>query len=247
MYLKTLLWNWRNVQSYLLPPRAPVRQLHYLNRNIHPSPYDCHHKIIIGVLSNTNKMVRAIWLAGTFAFVAQARAQGTGQATISFDTAPRVIDDLGTQLSVIPDTLLEDSPLLNLTGLEKRKKIDLIVAVATVVGSTASVVIAANAGTDIYEYIAQKIKDKSDRNSCTLTYGTDSDDGSYEGYAFQATTTGSNCDTTAIYQTILNAVEDCANKLHNARSVRGCCKSSHGGTWTGHLRLTADPDQFLPF
>jgi hypothetical protein len=126
---------------------------------------------------------------------------------------------------------------LNVTSLEKRRKIDVVVAVATVVGSTASVVIAANAGTDIYEYIAQKIKDKSDRNSCTLTYGTDSDDGSYEGYAFQATTTGSNCDTTAIYQTILNAVEGCANKLHNARSVRGCCKSSHGGTWTGHLRF----------
>jgi hypothetical protein len=139
---------------------------------------------------------------------------------------------------VIPDTLLEDSPLLNVTGFEKRRKIDVVVAVATVVGSTASVVIAANAGTDIYEYIAQKINDKSNRNSCTLTYG------SYEGYAFQATTTGSNCDTTAIYQTILNAVEDCANKLQNARSVRGCCKFSHGGTWTGHLRLTADPDQF---
>lgn len=189
-------------------------------------------------------MVRTIWLAGIAASLGQARAQETSQATISFDTAPRVIDDLGTHLSVIPDALLETSALLNVTGIEKRKPIEVVVAVATVVGAGASVVIASGAGPDIYKYIAQKIKDKSDQNSCTLTYGTDSNDGYFEGYAFQATTTGSKCDTTAIYKTVLNAVQDCADDLHNAKAVRGCCKFSHGGTWTGHLRLTGDPNKF---
>lgn len=140
---------------------------------------------------------------------------------------------------------MHDSPYLNAaSGLHKRKKIDVAVKYATVVGGAAGVVLGAQAGTDIYTFIASNIKGKSDQNSCTLTYGTDSDDGTYEGYAFQATTTGSKCDTTAIYKTILHAVQECADDLHAAKAVRGCCTFSHGGTWTGHLRLTANPDKF---
>jgi hypothetical protein len=166
-------------------------------------------------------------------------------ATVQFDTAPRVIENNNSTLSVVPDTLMDTSPLLDTTSrIQKRKAIDVAVKVATVVGGSTGIVLGGKAGIDIYEYIAQKIKTKSDQKSCTLTYGTDSNDGTFEGYAFQATTSGSNCDTTAIYKTILNAVKECADDLHNAKAVRGCCTFTHGGTWTGHLRLTADPNKF---
>lgn len=188
-------------------------------------------------------MVRAVWFAGLVTALAEAQAQAAGRANVSFNTAPRVIDDLGTSLSVTPDALLETSDLLNVTGIEKRKSID-VVSVATVVGAGSSVITASNAALEIYKYIAQRIKDRSNQNSCTLWYGTDNDNGKIEGFAYRATTTGSNCDTTAIYDTILNAVRKCADDLNTARAVRGCCKFSHDGTWTGHLVLTGDPDKF---
>lgn len=188
-------------------------------------------------------MVRLLWLSGLVTALAQA--QGLNYATVQFNTAPRVIDSsTNSTLAVVPDTLMHDSPLLDTSRIHKRKKIDVVVKVATVVGGGTGIVLGGKAGIDIYEYIAQKIKTKSDQKSCTLTYGTDSNDGTYEGYAFQATTSGSNCDTTAIYKTILNAVEECADDLNQAKAVRGCCTFTHGGTWTGHLRLTADPDKF---
>jgi hypothetical protein len=100
-------------------------------------------------------------------------------------------------------------------------------------------------GIDTYGYLAQMAKSRSDQNSCTLTYGTDSNDGIIEGYAFNATVTGSNCDdTSAVYGEILSAVQECADNLHDAHAVRGCCTFSHGGMWKGHLRLTADPGKF---
>jgi hypothetical protein len=100
-------------------------------------------------------------------------------------------------------------------------------------------------GIDIYGYLAQMAKSRSDRNSCTLTYGTDSNDGIFEGYAFNATVTGLKCDdTTAIYEELITAVQGCADDLHNAHAVRGCCGFSHGGMWKGQLRLTADPEAF---
>lgn len=33
-----------------------------------------------------------------------------------------------------------------------------------------------------------------------------------------------------------------ADRLHEARAVRGFCRSSDGGTWAGQLRLTAEAD-----
>jgi hypothetical protein len=188
-------------------------------------------------------MVRLLWLSGLVAALAQA--QQLNYATVQFDTAPRVIENNNSTLSVVPDTLMDTSPLLDTTSrIQKRKAIDVAVKVATVVGGSTGIVLGGKAGIDIYEYIAQKIKTKSDQKSCTLTYGTDSNDGTFEGYAFQATTSGSNCDTTAIYKTILNAVKECADDLHNAKAVRGCCTFTHGGTRTGHLRLTADLNKF---
>lgn len=161
--------------------------------------------------------------------------------TVNFDTSAQTIPGSEMSFAVIPEVLASDSPLLNTTSLEARGAIEVTVAVATVISSAASVVLAGNAAADLYNTIAAKIKAKSDANSCTLTYGTDSDDGYYEGYAYEATTTGSNCDTTAILTTIQKAVKKCATKLSDAGASRGCCKFRHGGTWTGHLRLTAEP------
>jgi hypothetical protein len=108
-----------------------------------------------------------------------------------------------------------------------------------------AVIIAGNAAVDLYDNIAAKIKAKSDQNSCTLVFGTDYNDGYYEGYAHQATTTGKNCGTTAIQKTIDNAVRNCATKLNEASAVTGCCNFRHGeGSWHRHLRLSASPERF---
>ena len=148
------------------------------------------------------------------------------------------------QLSVIPHTVRDDCPLLNSTRLQRRKAIDVIVAGSTAASAFGTLVLAANAGAQLYDRIAVVFKGKSDQNSCTLTYETESDDGYYMGYAYEATTTGSNCDTTALEKTMKNAVYSCADKLHNAGAVRGCCQFTHGGTWTRHLRLSADPAKY---
>lgn len=158
-----------------------------------------------------------------------------------FDTDAGLIDDLGTTLSVFPEVLHPDSHLLNATGLQKRRGID--VAISTTIAA-GTVILAANAALTFYDNIAAKIKAKSDENSCTLTYGTEWDNYTHEGYAYQATTTGSNCETTAIKETMQNAVKSCANKLHDAGSTLGCCRFEHGGTWTGWLRLSADPERY---
>lgn len=111
-----------------------------------------------------------------------------------------------------------------------------------------SAVTLANTGIDVYEYIAQKIEPGSDEKSCTLTYSGDaSDDGVFEGYAFNATVTGSKCgDATAVYGEVLGRVQQCADALHDAHAVRGCCHFSYKRKWHGHLKLTVDPDNFPP-
>lgn len=147
-------------------------------------------------------------------------------------------------MAVVPDILASTSPLLNTTGLEKRKKIDVAVKVATIAGGGGSIVLAANAALEPYKSIATIIKSHSNANSCTLEYGTDYGHGTYEGYAFYVTTTGKNCDTTALYKTILKAVKNCADRLHNAHAIRGCCNFTHGGTWHGHLKLSGNPSSF---
>ncbi|KAF7156373.1 hypothetical protein CNMCM6106_009640 [Aspergillus hiratsukae] len=76
------------------------------------------------------------------------------------------------------------------------------------------------------------IKNKSDLDSCTLTYGTDTADDYYYGYAYEATTTGSNCDTTAEKKTILAAVEKCANQLHAAGALCIPARCIHPTTTT---------------
>jgi len=202
-------------------------------------------------------MVHLLWVFGLAATLASAgpvpEPVSERNFTVWWDHTPHAPEGLeGTNatVAVTPHVLSPDSPLLNSSGLsargdlETRTAIETTVAVATVVGAAAGVILAGNAGIDIYTYIAGVIEAKSNANSCTLTYGTDTADAATMGYAYQATTTGSNCDTTAIQATVLSAVESCASSLHNAGAVSGCCRFSHGGTWTGHLRLTANTSSY---
>lgn len=125
--------------------------------------------------------------------------------------------------------------------LQKRKKIKVDWAG---VGVAFNIPISINNGLGIWDNIAAKIKGKSDENSCSATWGTAFDNEQYLGYAYHATSTGKNCDTTSIYDTIKTAVRDCASKLQDARAVVGCCNFSHGGTWMGHLQLSSAPDTY---
>jgi hypothetical protein len=190
----------------------------------------------------TSNMVRILWFAGLLAAVTQAQEK---YASVVFDTEPQMFDEQAPMVAVIPTILHPDSPLLNatadITNLQKRAAINVVIAS---VAAGAGVIVAGNCAVQLYDNIAAKIKSKSDKNSCTLVYGTDHDDGYYEGYAYQATTTGSRCDSTAIQKSINDAVRTRATKLHKARAVTGCCKFSHGGSWHGHLRLSANPDRY---
>lgn len=107
----------------------------------------------------------------------------------------------------------EVSPLYTNNTLDKRTGITTVVAATTIVKSISNVILAANAGLEIYEDIAAMTKSESDQNSCSLVYGTDSDGTYVEGYAYEATTSGENCDTTAKKKTIIAAVK-CAKKLN---------------------------------
>ncbi|KAM0301616.1 hypothetical protein HYE67_006562 [Fusarium culmorum] len=126
---------------------------------------------------------------------------------------------------------------------DTRRQID-VTAWAGVVGAGGTVVIAANSAVGIYSFIADLIKSKANSNSCSMTTGTDSDGHYVEGYAYQATTSGHDCKTTSERKTILAAVKKCADWLHSHGAINGCCKFSHGGTWTGHLRLTSQPSKY---
>lgn len=126
---------------------------------------------------------------------------------------------------------------------EKRRQID-VTAWATVALARGTTILAAEAGLNIYKEISDMIKSKSNDNSCSMTTGTDWNGHVVEGYAYLATTSGHDCKTTAETKTILAAVKDCANFQHRHGAISGCCKFSHGGTWTGYLRLTSQPSKY---
>lgn len=126
---------------------------------------------------------------------------------------------------------------------DTRREID-VSAWANVVAAGSSVIIAGYNGIGIYQFISDVIKSKANSDSCSMTIGTDSDGHHVEGYAYQATTSGHDCKTTAERKTILAAVKKCADILHANGAINGCCKFSHGGTWTGHLRLTSQPSKY---
>ncbi|RBQ65349.1 hypothetical protein FVER14953_12410 [Fusarium verticillioides] len=126
---------------------------------------------------------------------------------------------------------------------QKRRHID-VTAWAGVVNAGGQVILAANAGIQIYQFISDVIKSKAEHNSCSMTIGTDGNGHVVEGYAYLATTSGHDCKTTAETKTILAAIKNCADWQHKHGAITGCCVLSHGGTWKGHLRLTSQPSKF---
>lgn len=165
--------------------------------------------------------------------------------TVTYFPIVKEWDGEGSNITVTFDLIKSNyTSLYNDTlTLDKRTSID-VTATAGIIGSGATVIIAANAALEIYKSITQIIKEKAEEKSCTLTYGTEYDGVHYEGYAYEATSSSIKCGTTAEKKTILAAVKKCANTLHSQGAIRGCCKFSHGGTWRGHLRLTGNPSKF---
>ncbi|KAJ5861192.1 uncharacterized protein N7529_008502 [Penicillium soppii] len=88
--------------------------------------------------------------------------------------------------------------------LDKRTGIT-ITQVVTTIKNGAQNIATVKAAKDIYDFIAGIIKSKADVSSCAITYGTDAGDGLVYGYAYQTTTTGSNCGSTAEKKTIVDA------------------------------------------
>jgi hypothetical protein len=188
-------------------------------------------------------MARLFWFTWLAATLAQAQQEQLN-ASVIYDTSPRAISDSQLTVAVIPVVPHPDSPLLNIAQTDppqpisrRGTPIDVTFAAGTAAGTAILVGLAA------YDLIASKIKDLSNDNSWTLTQGTVWDDKHYLGYAYHATTTGSRYDTTAELKTIQHAVAECAEDLHKAGVVVGCCNFRHGrhGTWHGHLQLSADP------
>lgn len=194
-------------------------------------------------------MVRLFYLAGLAATAIQAQQQQHQQqendtASIMFDTNPNSIDDLGSTLAVVPLIVHPDSPLLKNTtdiALQERSDINVVTVIVASVSAGFTAILAAKAGLDFYDNIIAKIKSQSDQNSCTLVYGQETVGGIYQSYAYQATTTGKNCDTTALEKTIKKAVYDCADRLSESQATFACCRFDHEGTWTGHLAISSDP------
>lgn len=180
-----------------------------------------------------DRILRPLCIAGLVAALAQARAvehqrDASGQSDLL--------------LHVTTNKILGTSPLVKSSDIHRRLPVDVVVTNATTIAATGSLIIAADATTPLYDWVAQKITASSDAHSCALVYGIDFDGEVWEGYAYQTISTGLNCDTTASCEIIRAAVGECAGSLHEARTVRGCCRFSYGGTWSGQLRLTAEAD-----
>ncbi|KAJ5144375.1 hypothetical protein N7476_004822 [Penicillium atrosanguineum] len=140
-------------------------------------------------------------------------------------------------------SVLPDSPLLTGDAQLATRDLGVSVQYTTILAGGNSIILAAAASVTICKAIATEINYRSTANQCSIVYGTSTDGKKIKGYSYRASTTGNNCKTTAIYDKILAAVEDCANDLHAQRAVTGCCKFRHGGSWTGHLRLSAEPEK----
>lgn len=187
-----------------------------------------------------NRTIRLVWIAGLSAVLAQARAMSRGDVPPHHQRDPSA--DSGLSLYITADKVLGTSPLLENHDLHPRVPVDVVVTNTTTIAAAETLVILADSTTGLYDWVTQKITASSDANSCAMVYGTDFDGESWEGYAYQTISTGLNCDTTASCEAIRVAVGDCADRLHEALAVRGCCRLSYGGTWAGQLRLTAEAD-----
>ncbi|KAJ5919490.1 hypothetical protein N7454_009325 [Penicillium verhagenii] len=139
-------------------------------------------------------------------------------------------------------SVLPDSPLLSHdTQLAIRDEVT--IQYATVLTVASAVIVAASNSITICKTIAREINYRSTANECSLVYGTAMDGVKIEGYSYRASTTGTNCKTSAVYAEILKAVNECVNDLHNQKATTGCCKFRHAGSWTGHLRVTSMPEK----
>lgn len=77
--------------------------------------------------------------------------------------------------------------------------------------------------------------------SYSLIYSTKLNGESFDGYVYEATVRGMSGDTTLMKKSVLAAVERCATGLSEKSALVGCCPFSHGQTWHGNLRLSAEP------
>lgn len=182
-----------------------------------------------------NRLLQLLCTIGVAAALAPARVMARQQQRDASGAS-----DLS--LYITTDKILGTSPLVQTAGIQPRVPVSVVVTNTTTLAAPGTLIIAADTSAPLYDWVAQKITASSDANSCTLVYGTDFDGEIWEGFAYQAISTGLNCDTTASCETIRAAVGDCADRLHEARAVRGCCRISYGGTWSGQLRLTAEAD-----
>jgi hypothetical protein len=84
--------------------------------------------------------------------------------------------------------------------------------------------------------MADKIYQQSAAKSCDPVTGvlTDSNGVSYNYYYYAS---GRNCDTTAEIKTIVSALDDAWEGLGSTSAL--CMTMSHGGTWRGHLGVSA--------
>lgn len=181
------------------------------------------------------RLLRLLCITGLATALAQARAMGHRHQR----------DDSGASdlsLYITTDKVLGTSPLLRTSDVHPRTPVDVVLTNATTLASRGTLIIAADSTTPFYDWVAQKITASSDANSCAMMYGTDFDGEVWEGFTYQTISTGSNCDTTASCETIRAAVGERADRLHEARAVRGCCRISYGGSWSGQLRLRAEAD-----
>ncbi|CAF3451013.1 unnamed protein product, partial [Fusarium graminearum] len=94
----------------------------------------------------------------------------------------------------------------HVSQFDTRREINVMMWTA-VAAAGGTVIMGGESALDIYKTIADLIKSKANSDSCSMTIGTDSDGHHVEGYAYQATTSGHDCKTTAERKTILAAVK----------------------------------------
>ena len=109
--------------------------------------------------------------------------------------------------------------------LEKRRRIG--VCEALIVG--AACVTLKNEAVDIYNYLANVIKDLSHERSC----GTFTD--TIGPIKFKYRANGKHCDTTAEEGTIAGAIENHIERRGGQVCGMECLDLTHGGTWDGFL------------
>jgi hypothetical protein len=188
-----------------------------------------------------DRISRLLCITGLVASLAQARAMR--HVPVPLHKQHDAVGNSDISLYITTDKILATSPLLQTSDVHRRVPVDVVVVTnTTIIAATSTLVIAADSTAPLYDWVAQKITASSDANSCSLVYGTDFDGEVWEGYAYQTISMGFNSDTTATCEDIRTAVGDCADRLHEAHAVRGCCRISYGGTWSGQLRLTAEAD-----